>query len=255
MKLLLALPLLLSAGGTPPQPPSCRITPRQIEIGTFYSGAEVKVEGMAAAGSKVIVTVVGSDRPEVFNRKGRFGPIWLTAGRVRISGVPSLFLRFSPEPVEAMLGREAITRYQFDEKSMKARIRIQPEENGGGDAVRSGYLQLKRARATYAFVDHGVIMANSADCASFALGFRWPAKAPPGAYEVRVYQVQGGTVTSQTNVPLSVVRGRFPAWLAGLSENRASVYGITAVLAGALAGFGIDFLTTRIVGKKRAVSH
>jgi Putative transmembrane protein (Alph_Pro_TM) len=255
MKLLLALPLLLRAGGTPPEPLSCRITPRQIEIGTFYSGADIKVEGMVAAGSKVIVTVVGSDRAETFNRKGRFGPIWLTAGRVRISGVPSLFLRFSSAPVEKILGREAIARYQIDEASLKARMRIEPEENGGADAVRSGYLELKRARKTYAFVEHGVIMADSADCASFALGFRWPAKAPPGAYEVRVYEVRGGAVTNQTTLPLSVVRGEFPEWLAGLSENHASLYGLTAILVGALAGFGIDFLTTRIFGKKRASSH
>lgn len=255
MRLLLALPLLLSAGGARPEPLSCRITPRQIEIGAFYGGADVKIDGMVAGGSKAIVTVTGSDRPESFNRMGRFGPVWLTAGRVRISGVPSLFLRFSPEPVEALLGPGVIARYQFDEPSLKAGMRIQPPENGGGDAIRSSYLELKRSRRTYAFVEHGVRMADSGDCAAFTLEFRWPSKAPPGDYQVRVYEVRDGAVINEISAPLSVVRSGFPAWLAGLSENSAEVYGVAAVLAGALAGFGIDFLTTRIFRKKRALSH
>ncbi len=254
MTLLLVVPLSLCAGRLAPEPLACRITPRQIEVGAFYRGADVKIEGTVTPGSKVIVAVEGSDRPESFNRKGRFGPIWLTAGRVRISGVPSLFLRFSSDPVETMLGRDAIARYRLDEASLKAGMRIDPQ-GSGDDAIRAGYLQLKRARETYAFAEHGVILAESADCAPFTLGFRWPEKAPPGDYQVRVYEVRGGRVTHETCLLLSVVRTGFPAWLAGLSEERASVYGITAVLIAALAGFGIDFVTTRVFGKKRARAH
>ncbi len=98
-------------------------------------------------------------------------------------------------------------------------------------------------------------MVESGGHAPFSLAFRWPKKAPPGNYEVRVYEVVGGAVVRDASVPFSVVRTGFPAWLSALAENRAPLYGATAVLVAVLAGFGIDLLTTRIFGKKRAVSH
>jgi hypothetical protein len=51
------------------------------------------------------------------------------------------------------------------------------------------------------------------------------------------------------------VRTGFPAWIAELAENRASLYGVAAVLIGALAGFGIDFITTRVFGRKRRATR
>ncbi len=254
MTLALLFPLLLYGGGAVPAPLSCRITPPGIEVGAFYSGADVKIEGTVAAESKVIVTVTGSERPEAFNRKGRFGPIWLTAGRVRISGVPSLYLRFSSEPIACLLRPETIARYGFDEASLKERMRIEPAEHGI-DAIRSEYLALKRERKTYALAERGVNLGQAADCTPFAIALRWPSKAPPGTYQVRVYEVKQGAVVNELSMPFGVVRSGFPAWLAVLSEKDAPVYGLTAVLVGALAGFGIDFLTTRIFGKKRTVSH
>ena len=55
-------------------------------------------------------------------------------------------------------------------------------------------------------------------------------------------------------MPIEVVRTGFPAWLAGLAQNQSSLYGLIAVITGVLAGFGIDFLTTRLFGRKRGAS-
>jgi len=254
---ILLVAALLDAGGTAREPLSCKVTPEVIEVGSFYNGVNLRVEGVAAARSRVIITVVGSDREERFNKKARFGPVWINSGRVRISGVPSLFLRFSTEPVAAMLGCEDIARRGLDEGSFTARMHIEPRSRDGrGDAaIRSDYLALKRNEGGYSFGNAGVAMDQAGECARFALQFRWPKCAPPAEYEVRVYEVVDGSVTREVAVPLAVVRTGFPAWMAGLAENRASLYGLTAVLIGALAGFGIDFLTTRIFRKKRAAGH
>jgi len=40
-----------------------------------------------------------------------------------------------------------------------------------------------------------------------------------------------------------------------MSRQRALLYGIIAVIAAAIAGFGIDILTALIFGKKRATAH
>jgi Putative transmembrane protein (Alph_Pro_TM) len=253
---LLFIGLLCAVVGR--QPAAVRVTPRVIEVGAFYDGARVRVEGAAAPRSKVIVAITGSDREERFKRKERFGPFWMSAERVQITGAPLLFLRFSAEPVAALLDRETIARLHLDEASVRARIHIEPPppDPATAAALRSAFLALKKSRRTYAFGDGGISMGMPAgDCVPYTLEFHWPKKAPPARYTVHVYEVRDGGLVNEASAPLTVVRTGFPAWMAGLAENRASLYGMTAIWIGALAGFGIDFLTTRLFGKKRLVAH
>lgn len=245
---------LLLAGGTVPPPPVAVVRPRVIEVGAFYRGANVRVEGVAAPGTDVIVTITGSDRQERFNRKGRFGPIWLNTGKVRISGAPSLFLEYSAQPVGTLLGGDAVRRLGLDAASLADRIRIEPRSADARHeaALRADYLALRKDDGVYGFEGRGVAMGPPCDRGThFSLDLHWPAAAPPAEYQVHVYEVRDHEVLRETCVPLPVVRTGFPAWLAGMAENSASEYGIAAVLIGVLAGFAIDFLTTHLVGRRR----
>ncbi len=250
-------PVLLCAMGTLGQSPAIKVTPRVIEVGAFYDGAKVRVEGAAAPRSQVIVAITGSDREERFKEKVRFGPFWMNASSVRISGAPSLILRFSTARVAALLDRATIASLHLDEASVTGRMRIDPPPAGQAKdaALRTAYLALKKSEGIYAFGDSGISMRAGEDCVPYALTFHWPPKAPPARYTIHVYEVRDGAVISQESLPLLVVRTGFPAWLAELAQQRAAIYGMTAILIGALAGFGIDFLTTHLFGSKRKVAH
>lgn len=242
---------VLNGAGTLPVRPPCRVTPQVIEVGAFYNGVDVRVEGVAAPNSQVMIAVTGPDRPEAFNRKARFGPAWLNAGKVRISGVPSLLLRFTSGTLcpAALRG--------FDERSLIEDMSVDPIFPEGHDVgLRTDYVALKKADGVYRFADRGVLLSPADQNGSaFRLDFRWPKKAPPAQYQVHVFEIQDETVVRQTAIPVSVVRMGFPAWMAGMAENRASLYGVTAISIGTVAGFGIDFLTTLLFGKKRRTVH
>jgi hypothetical protein len=257
MNAIALLPGLLLAGGIPREPLTCTVAPRVVEVGSFYNGTAVRVEGRTAAGSQLVVTVTGSDREERFTRKERVGPIWLNSGKLRISGAPSLFLRYSTGPVAAMLGEDAMARDRLDERSLMARMRIEPQspERPGDSAIRNDYVALRKSGGTYVFGNGGIVVKESGGSPSFALDIRWPKRAPPATYEVRVYEVVQGAIVREASATLSVVRTGFPAWLAGMAANRAPLYGVVAVLIAALAGFGIDRLSTLLLGKKRTVAH
>jgi hypothetical protein len=257
MSVVSLLALSLYAGGFVPPPLIRSVTPSVIEVGAFYGGVNVRVEGVAPPGSKVILTVTGSASAEAFNRKARYGPIWLTAGKVRISGAPSLFLQFSAEPVRNLLSEDWITRKGLDEAALMNHVHLEPEQKDPAirTALQADYLALKKRDGAYNFDGPRIVMGRpSNDGTPYTLEFRWPKKAPPAEYQIHAFEVRDGEVAREASVAIPVVPTGFPAWLAALSENRASLYGISAVLISALAGFGIDFLTTHLFRGKR-VSH
>jgi hypothetical protein len=53
---------------------------------------------------------------------------------------------------------------------------------------------------------------------------------------------------------LAVVEVGFPALVARLATERASLYGIISVIIAMAAGFGIDFIASRIF-KRRVAAH
>jgi hypothetical protein len=92
------------------------------------------------------------------------------------------------------------------------------------------------------------------DSLPYALEFVWPKNAAPGAYQVSVYACREGEVRESLKVPLKVEEVGFPALITFMARDRASIYGIVSIVVAILAGFGIDFIATRLF-KKRTSPH
>jgi len=230
-----------------------KLTPATIEMGVFYDGAPLRIEGTAEPGSNVVVVVRGPDVEEVFNVKGRVGPIWVNSGKVHISGVPSLFLCFHPTPLAELLSPEALAQHQIGYEVIRKQMLIQPPEQDR-DVVRASFVTLKTQENVYRNIRNGVLMGKPTEAGvSYRVEFHWPRKAPPAAYEVRAYECRNGAVVRQTTASLKVVETGFPAWMAWFARQHASLYGGLAVLVALLTGFGIDFLVARFRRKRTAV--
>lgn len=239
-----------------PGNPTLKLTPDVIEMGTFYGQTLVRAQGTVESGSKVVVVVRGADAEEVFNKKERVGPIWVNSGKVQISGVPSLFLCFTPAPVSTFLNESAIKKHQLDEAAFKEQMRIEPR-GIDRETIQAHYLKLKREQGSYQVANTGVQMGHSSGEAGvdYAVEFVWPKKAPPGTYEVKVYECRGGAVVRDASTSLRVAEVGFPAEIAFLAREHASFYGALCVIVAMMAGFGIDFLAARLSGKKQVAAH
>jgi hypothetical protein len=253
--LLMSLPPALWAGAE--TQPRVTLTPARIEMGSFYNGARVRIGVVVNDGSKAIVVVRGADRHESFNTKGRFGFIWLNSGRVRISGAPALFLCFSPEPVSALLDQDAIRQRLLDEESIQARLQIEPVQAPSRAArIRSDFLALKAADGLYrAYAGELKTGAPAPGGAAFSAEFAWPKMAPPATYTVQILECRNRAVIAERSIPLEVVKVGFPRDFAVLASQYAAFYGVLAVVAAALAGFAIDFVASRLFGRKRGAAH
>jgi hypothetical protein len=246
MKPLKALVLLwlispLAAAGL-----GIKVTPEVVEMGAFYNGAKIRIEYLSEPDAKPVVVIRGSEVSEVFNVKGRAGPIWVNTGKVSISGVPSLYLSMSPQAVSEFLQPEAIEKYMLDLMALKKQIKIEPREMDG-DILRTEYLRLKSDENSYRFMSDAVKMgAAGQDGVPYVIDLEWPRTAPPGDYEVVVYESRNGAITKELHAPLKVDRVGFPAFMASLAKKRAELYGVLCVILAVLAGFGMDSLVAAL---------
>ncbi|MCP5111225.1 MAG: hypothetical protein GY953_10355, partial [bacterium] len=124
--LILGLLLAASSSADP-----LAVDPSRIEINSFYSGVPVLIEGDVMDGADVVVAIRGDTEDESFNKKVRAGPIWISSGKVHISGAPSLFLTYSGRPLTEVLDREAIEAHALDNEAIMSRLHV----DAGGDEV------------------------------------------------------------------------------------------------------------------------
>jgi uncharacterized protein (TIGR02186 family) len=237
---------------TPVEQARVKVTPAVVEMGTFYGGAKVQVEGIAGLGDRVVIVVRGSGASEVFNKVGRVGPIWVNTGKVTISAVPSVLLVFSSEPVSACLNRAALDSYQLDSAALKRQMRIETKVPDPG--IANDFLMLKAKRGIYQLAGGGIqTRAPGEDGLPYSLEFHLPRSVSPGIYRVSVLECRNGEVVENSEVDLRVVEVGFPALVVRLAMQRPATYGLISVVIAMLAGFGIDFIAARLFKRKVAV--
>jgi hypothetical protein len=223
-----------------------KVTPQVVQMGAFYNGAKIQVEYLGEPDAKPVVVIRGSEVNEVFNVKGRVGPIWVNTGKVSISGVPSLYLSMSPQAVSEFLQPEAIDKYMLDLTALKKQIKIEPREMDR-DTLRAEYLKLKSNEKSYRFISDAVKVGQAGqDGVPYVIDLDWPRNAPPGEYEVVVYEFRNGSIARELHAPLKVDRIGFPAFMVSLAKNRAGLYGVLCVILAVLAGFGMDSLVAAL---------
>lgn len=253
MGLTLGLAALLEVAPSPApsEAPEVRLEPNVIQMGAFYSGKWTRISGTVTCGSKAIVVIRGPITAEVFNKKARAGPIWINSGKVHISGVPSLFLCYSSEPVDKLLQRNEIDENQLDDLAIKRQMIVTPTEMDH-PVIRDNFVDLKIKENVYRTIPGELKMGSPSQArVPFSVDFHWPRKAPPDHYEVRVYECHDGIIVGKTSARLDVVKIGFPELIAQLATEHASSYGVVAVLFAVLGGFGIDFLAARLRRKPR----
>jgi uncharacterized protein (TIGR02186 family) len=238
-------------------PPTITLSPGTVQMGAFYNGIRLHIEGTVPANAGVLVALRGVAKDEVFNKKGRVGLIWVNTDKVHITGPPSLLLRFSSEEVHSLLNRENIDAYVLDEAAVRHTMQVRTKAGEPDPAYRKliedSYLQLKKADGNYRKVSDRVQIVQEGGIALYSLAFTWPKTAPPGSYQVEVYACRNGEVIAHGVAVLPVVEAGFPAFLANMAHNHPAGYGLMAVLMAVIAGFGIDAVASRLRPRKRHV--
>ncbi|MFZ0912368.1 MAG: TIGR02186 family protein [Candidatus Korobacteraceae bacterium] len=246
-----------------------KLSPETIQMGAFYNGTTVRIEGDAPPSSGILVIIRGNEKDEFFNKKGRVGPIWINTDKVHIADVPSVFLSFSSADVNSFLDRASIDEYQLDVSSIKSHLvcrshcKCRSGEHKGQESIasctgvkpdpqyenliRNSFIALKSGEGSYQSRPGTVKLREStADSTRYVLDLDWPKNARPGSYNVEVYACRDRSVLARAATQLNVVEVGFPMQMAGLAGGHPWMYGVIAVLAAVFAGFTIDGITSRL---------
>ncbi len=242
--LLAVAGLAWGLGAAPAADVQVAVDPPRLEVATFTTDMPVRITVRVDPAARPVVVIRGPATEATFNRKIRLGPIWLNSGQVHVSGTPTILLRFSPGPLEALLGRDEIDAHQLDAEAITRTMHVAPAESDQ-PAIRDSYLALRTGDGSYRFMDGGdETVTAGAIAGEYTLTFRWPATAPTATYDVMVYECRDGAVSGVATTPFEVAATGMSAWLAVVANTHAPLYGAVAVAVAITLGFGIDFLVT-----------
>jgi hypothetical protein len=259
-----------AASPPPEQMPAPRLVPEKIAMGTFYDGAQVRIEGTAPAASGVVVAIEGSERDEFFDRKGRVGPIWLTVDKIHVKHAPSVFLRFGSAAIDSLLDPEEIQKYRLEESAIMDQVRVlshckcsltdRSRQSGVSDTVpdpadanvlSADFLKLKEHDGRYEEHPGSVHIVAAGAGTNYALEFEWPKNIAPGSYRVTVYACRNRQVVAQSATVLHVEEVGFPEYMVKMALAKPWEYGVVAVLISVLAGFLTDLITSSLRRRRK----
>lgn len=221
--------------------PELRIIPNEVEIGSFFEGAQVELQGTIPEGSAAVVEVLGSTATEELLRKGRRGGLWMSVGEIRVYNVPSLYLMQSSSPeIPVLTGKETPWGFAALQREVKFSGSIEAGEQA---KFFQDFLELKKHEQIYRILPGSLKVSAGQEGRSAVQGvIPLPAKVPTGKYQVRLSVIQDGRLLHQKDALLEVRMVGFPAMLTNLAHQQAALYGVLAVVIAIVTGFLMGIL-------------
>jgi uncharacterized protein (TIGR02186 family) len=221
--------------------PELRVSPNEVEIGSFFEGAQVELKGSIPAGATAVVEVLGSTATEKLLRKGRRGGMWMSVGEIQVHDAPSLYLVLSSSPkIPEFTGKETPWGIAALQRKVKFSGRIEAGEQG---KFFQEFLELKKHEHVYGILPGNIKISAAQGGQSAIHGIiPLPAKVPVGKYRVRLSVIQEGQLLPPKERVLEVKMVGFPAMLWNLAQQQGLLYGILAVIIAIVTGFVMGVL-------------
>lgn len=238
LALLLCLTLLPFGGTARAQQLVADLTDHLVAITTGFHGANVTLFGAIEGGGDVVVVVRGPERETVVRRKSRNAGIWLNTRSVSFGNAPGFYQLFSTKPVEEIVpaSLRQLNEIGLDQLKLNPVGRFSHEEVPN---FRTALIESLQAEGLYG---HGSGRVEMLGDKLFRATLAFPPSVPTGTYTIQVYLLRKGDIIAAQTTPLIISQTGFEADVNQFATEQAVLYGIVAVLAAAMAGWGASFL-------------
>ena len=269
--LLAIVPLLFvyssAQGGTSSE---IEITPRTVEVGINFGGADMLIEGPTVPGTEVHVKVFAQPETVKLSKKGRvMGIFWMTTERAVVEYRPAFSALFASQSMETLLSKDDQIRIAADRECIglmsQARVTSDSADRSPLPAEQSQLyltglrdMYIKSGRYVPCVSCHqmrsGDGSARSAammpmlgtvdqEKGRWNLRFKLPPDAPLGKYTVEAYYIKKGLQSLDLQTASFEVRKTgLVAFLGTMATEHAPLYGVLMIVTAIFVGLGIGFI-------------
>ena len=205
----------------------------QVAIAVDFAGADLVLFGATEGVGDVVVEVRGPYRREVVRRKGRVAGVWMNRDEVVFDRVPAFYAVASSRPLEDLMSTGALS----EERIGVDHILMVAEDGLSASKFAEFRAALVRNKQTMGLFSKEPGQVKFRGNRLFRTDIRFPSNATVGPYQVNVFLVKDGVVTSSTRTPLLLSRVGFEAEVYGMAHTQPLAYGILAVVIACVAGW------------------
>jgi uncharacterized protein (TIGR02186 family) len=204
-----------------------------VAITTGFSGATVLLFGAVEGPGDVVVVVRGPSQAETVRRKERFFGIWINRAQAVVSDVPVYYRVAASRPLAEAVSPAVLDRHQIGVDHLDLKVRRKDLSASDAD-YRKAVLRLKEKAGLFSSQTGTVGFVGGR---LFRTEMDFPANVPTGTYTVEVYLLYRGEIVSAQTTPLIISKTGVGAEVFDFAYRQAALYGLSAVLLAALAGW------------------
>lgn len=251
--------LLLPAGNTLAQIPmgeastakeglDIGVSTNEIAITSDFRGADLTVFGamtnaddlLLAIGSyDIIVTLEGPRDYATVRKKERIFGVWVNTDSMIFEQVPESYSIASTRQLDDPTQLPPINTAGVGIEHLALNPIGYIRDVGELSDFREAYRRLKLAGGLYQKEASGVRFVSSS---LFRASLRLPTNVPDGVHIVRAYLFKSGTLLTQREIPLRVVKTGLEQAITDTAHNRPFAYGLLCVLIALVTGWGASIV-------------
>jgi hypothetical protein len=227
--------------------PNIIISPKIIEIGTFFSGGDITISGEIPMNDDIVIEVSGHDSKNEFDIKGKKGILWMTIGQVHIDRVPELYILLLP-PGENW--GEKIESLGVGMGQLKSRMQAESSIAVPPD-IFNMFIKFKESESLYGEKLKAIkYLPMDNGKKKFTIICKLPSSIKKGKYTIKATTISKNIVKTSITKNFSVEEVGFIKLVDHLASDRRILYGVSAVVIALIAGLGMG-----IVFKQSGGSH
>jgi uncharacterized protein (TIGR02186 family) len=209
-----------SADAAPPETRSIPLTvePTRVEIGLLYSGADMTVSAETEPGTEVAMLVTGTPSELVMREQARrWGLFWAPAGEVIFEDVPSLYLLYTTVEAEELAPTPLLDELGIGYASLERRLGRESRP----DLARE-LIALKESEGLFS----STVADEEEEPPVFRTVVHVPARAPTGAYAVRLFTFRNGRLVGGAEATFELGHSGLVSFVSSLAQTHGLAYGI-----------------------------
>jgi uncharacterized protein (TIGR02186 family) len=220
-----------------------QVSPPGVRIGTFFAGSTIEVNGTADACVDVVVEVFGPEEADLFNLKGRVGPLWLNVEEVELKNAPHLYLLLTSGELPST---ETLGELELGLEQVEKGIVVHPYSLDK-EMVFEQFLRLKRSQGLY---DEAQGAIRYQPAATGRRGFQaelfLPSSTAPGVYRVVATAIGREGVVDRSVADLWVAEAGPIKAIHDLAVDHGLIYGVASVIIALVVGGMIGVVFRRV---------